>query len=263
MYFPNTIPAALVRCFLTLLTGALVAGAEPPVSPVSPVSPPPLAPSVKLPGLSIDVVKRQVDVDATICLTNGALELIACTKDSKEHESIIVVGARASHIHAALLLLGAKAGSPAMRRPLDGDNIRWLDIPPSGDLIDIFLVCPDAEGKMVERPLSDFVCRTDEDEDEEEPAAKAAAKKFPSSFLFAGSLMRKNAEGPAEYLAESSGNIISIATFGDELLCLPDIESQENGSLLWQIDTTHLPKLGTKVTLRLRPQKQPAKEPKK
>jgi hypothetical protein len=52
--------------------------------------------------------------------------------------------------------------------------------------------------------------------------------------------------------------VISIATFGDELLCLPGVHSHENGSLMWQVDATELPKVGTKVTLRLRPRVQPA-----
>ncbi|HUT11365.1 MAG TPA: hypothetical protein VMY42_12770 [Thermoguttaceae bacterium] len=50
----------------------------------------------------------------------------------------------------------------------------------------------------------------------------------------------------------------AIATFGDELLCLPEVHSRDNDSLMWQIDSTHLPEVGTKVTLRLRPQVKPA-----
>ena len=65
-----------------------------------------------------------------------------------------------------------------------------------------------------------------------------------------------------EYLADRSGHVISIATFGDELLCLPEVHSQDNGALMWRIDPTHLPKPGTKVTLRLRFQKAPASKPK-
>ena len=255
MHFPNIIPSMSARCSIVFMAGALVSAAEPPAAP------PPAAPPVKLPGISIDVAKRNVDVDATVCLENGALELIACTKDSKEHESLIVIAARPSHIHAALLLLGAKNGTPAMRKPVDDEAVRWVDVPPSGDLIDVFLVCPDADGKMIERPLGDFVRHVSEQDGE--PDAKKAAGKFPSSFLFAGSHIQKNDKEPPLYLAESSGNIISVATFGDELLCLPEIESQDNGSLAWEIDTKHVPKLGTKVILRLHPHKQPKVEPKK
>jgi hypothetical protein len=52
-----------------------------------------------------------------------------------------------------------------------------------------------------------------------------------------------------------SGNVISIATFGDELLCLPFHQTQENDALMWQIKRKSLPEVGTEVTLRLRPKK--------
>jgi hypothetical protein len=75
--------------------------------------------------------------------------------------------------------------------------------------------------------------------------------------LFAGSQLVGDGPGPRKYLAGVSGNVISIATFGDELLCLPDVSGHDNGSLLWEIDATHLPAVGSKVTLRLRPQLKP------
>jgi hypothetical protein len=40
-----------------------------------------------------------VDVEAKVCLREGLLELVACTKDTKEHESLVVVEAKPSHIH--------------------------------------------------------------------------------------------------------------------------------------------------------------------
>jgi hypothetical protein len=55
-------------------------------------------------------------------------------------------------------------------------------------------------------------------------------------------------------LSDQSGNVISIATFGDELLCLPAIHSQNNDALMWQVNATNLPAVGSNVTLRLRPQ---------
>ncbi len=59
--------------------------------------------NIELPGLLINFQKRCVDLEATICLDAGLLELIACTKGSKEHESIVAVAARPMHIHTALL----------------------------------------------------------------------------------------------------------------------------------------------------------------
>jgi len=217
--------------------------------------------NLKLPGLVVNFQKRCVDVESSICLDEGMLELIACTKGSKEHESIVAIEARPMHLHTALLLLGAKSGNPAMRQPVDEEGTRWIDVPPKGSPVDVYLVFKNREGKMVEHPIGDFVGRTENGADQQPVADGNGAdddNEFPHTFLFAGSLLRGNGPGPRKYLSDLSGNVISIATFGDELLCLPGVSGHDNGSLMWQVDATELPKVGSKVTLRLRPQVQPA-----
>jgi hypothetical protein len=219
------------------------------------------SPSLKLPGLTINSEARSVDIEATICLDEGALELVACTKGTKEHESILTVAARPIHIHTALLLVGAKNGNPAMRKPLDEEFTRWVDLPPRGDLIDVFLEFKDSTGQLVERPISDFIVRRGDHSEEPGSPEAVARSRFPNTFIFAGSQISDAGTGQREYLADGSGHVISIGTFGDELLCLPDVHSHDNGALLWHIDPTHLPKLGTKVTLRLRLKNHPTPKP--
>jgi hypothetical protein len=231
----------------------LASGIEKSAQPTSCATQPP-EPALKLPGLTINAKERCVDIEATVCLDKGSLELIACTGKSKVHESVISVEARPAHIHTALLLLGARNGNPSMRRPLNEEKTRWVDIPPKGDLIDVFLEFKDASGKLVERPIGDFIARNKGAGGESglgTPEAKETAR-FPTSFVFAGSQVRDNAEAPKAYLADISGHVISISSFGDELLCLPEFHSQDNGALTWRVDPTHLPKRDTKVTLRLR-----------
>jgi len=231
----------------------LDSGIEKSAQPASNASQPPV-PALKLPGLTINAKERFVDIEATVCLDRGSLELIACTKNGKVHESVVSVEARPAHIHTALLLLGARNGNPSMRRPLNEEQTRWVDIPPKGDLIDVFLEIKDASGKLVERPIGDFIARSKGAGGESSlgtPEAKEAAR-FPTTFIFAGSQLHDNGEAPRAYLADISGHVISISSFGDELLCLPEFHSQDNGALTWRIDPTHLPKRDTKVTLRLR-----------
>jgi len=224
---------------------------------------------VKLPGMVIDVEKQCVDLEGAICLDKGLLELVACTKGSKEHESIVAVSGRAMHIHTALLLLGADNGHPAMRTPVDEEKTRWVNVPPRGDPIDVFLVTTNKDGMAIERPISDFIVRSSQRVDEVDGAfitAPSQAEKrgtekearLPHTFLFAGSHLRDNGAGSRQYLADLSGNLISIATFGDELLCLPFHQTQENDALMWQVKPESLPKAGTNVTLRLRPNKSKA-----
>lgn len=113
--------------------------------------------NLKFPGLAINVQERCVDVESSVCLHRGALELVACTKGTKEHESIVAIQAKPMHIHAALLLLGAKPGSPATRQQLGDKSERWFDVPPSGGPVDVFLVLKDKEGTLVEHPISEFI----------------------------------------------------------------------------------------------------------
>ena len=221
---------------------------------------------VKLPGMVIDVEERHIDLEATICLDKGFLELIACTKGSKEHESVVAMSSKAMHVHTALLLLGANNGHPAMRKPVDKEQTRWITVPPRGDAIDLFLVVKNKDGKEIERPISDFIMKSSERVDEVDgdilvsPNANVRQgdgkeADLPHTFLFVGSHLRDVGSGPRQYLADLSGNVISIATFGDELLCLPEHQTQDNGSLTWRIKPNSLPKVGTKVVLRLRPQR--------
>ena len=243
---------------MSLLTNTLRADEVTPTKP-------PCRP-VKLPGLVVDFEKQCVDLEAKICLDKGLLELIACTRGSKEHESIVAVSAKAMHIHTALLLLGATNGHPAMRKQIGQKEKRWVNVPPRGDPIGVFLVTTNKDGKTTEKPISDFIVRSKGRVDEVDGvivAPKQTTKRrnkkqasLPHTFIFAGSQLRDNGAGPRLYLAESSGNLISIATFGDELLCLPFHQTQKNDALMWRVKPKSLPKTGTKVTLRLRPKKQ-------
>lgn len=215
---------------------------------------------VKLPGMLINLEHRYVDLEATVCLDQGCLELIACTKGSKEHESIVAVTARPMHIHTALLLLGATNGNPAMRKPANEQETRWVDVPPRGDLVDVYLVFKNSGGDLVEDPISDFVKRSDNGSDDssaestdDRTGPNYEEDTFPRSFIFAGSHVVEEEGGQRKYLADVSGNVISIATFGDEVLCLPGRHTQANDALMWQVDAAKLPKVGSKVTLRLRP----------
>ncbi|MHC4885529.1 MAG: hypothetical protein ACYTGH_10635, partial [Planctomycetota bacterium] len=50
--------------------------------------------TINLPGYSIDLAKREVRMEAEICLDQGILEYLACTPGTFEHESIVVTSAK-------------------------------------------------------------------------------------------------------------------------------------------------------------------------
>lgn len=201
---------------------------------------------VKLPGLRINADEGYVDIEAEICLDKGGLELVACKVGTKEHESIVTVAAQPMHIHIALLLLGLESGSPAM--PVDSEQSDSAFRPPQGQLVEVFLVMEDGDGEPREFSISDFITRA------EGPGAAEDSEvyEFPNTFVFAGSIVQPTGEGESVYVADYSGHVISIVTFGDELLCLPGISWPDYQNMMWMIDPTILPEVGTKVTLRLR-----------
>ena len=209
--------------------------------------------NLKLPGIQLNLDERSIDVNATVCLHKGLLELVACTKGSKEHESIISIEARPVHIHTALLLFGAKPGTPTLRRAAGADGVRWIPVEPAGDRVHVSLVFPDAKGKLQEHSIEKFIALAQPKKISGLKEDKAPPRKFPSSFLFAGSHLVADGAGPKKYLCEQSGNVISISSFGDELLCLPEVFGHKNDGLIWEVNSKGLPKIGQQVILRLRP----------
>ena len=207
---------------------------------------------LNLPGIKLNLEERCVDVNATVCLHKGLLELVACTKGTKEHESILSVAARPMHIHTAMLLMGASPGTPAMRKAQEGVLTRWVPVEPAGDPVCVSLVFAESKGKPQEYPIQKFISPAQPDEISGIPGNKKLAT-FPASFLFAGSHLVENGAGPRKYVCEQSGNVISISTFGDELFCLPGIHGHQNDGLTWQVNSNGLPGIGEQVILRLRP----------
>jgi len=101
---------------------------------------------LQFPGVAINVQERCVmwKVPSAFIEARWSCRL---HKGTKEHESIVAIAAKPVHIHAALLLLGAKPGSPATRQQ--------LGIKPSAGStfhqrrpVDVFLVLKGKEGKM-------------------------------------------------------------------------------------------------------------------
>ena len=86
----------------------------------------------------LDKPGNRVLLKAQVVLRTGLLEMLCCLKKTKEHESILAVDSKAHVVHAGLLALDAKPGTP----------VRFLPEyrPPTGQKIDIFLRWTDPTG---------------------------------------------------------------------------------------------------------------------
>ena len=79
-------------------------------SPAAAADPVPLNPQQTV---LLDLANRKLLLKTKVVLREGVLEMLICKTQTKEHESILSVDSEAYLIHAGLLALGAKPGTPA------------------------------------------------------------------------------------------------------------------------------------------------------
>ena len=97
----------------------------------------------------LDKKNKRVLLKTHVVLQRGALEMLICKKQTKEHESILSVDAQAYVIHTGLLALDAKPGTPF--------RIDTEFHPPTGQKIEIFLNWTDDTGKTHRVPAQSWI----------------------------------------------------------------------------------------------------------
>jgi len=179
----------------------------------------------------IDPKRKMVVVDGTVCLRRGTLEMFACPKGTKEHESVVAVNGLPSVIHAGLLAVGAKAGTPVRFRPEYQ--------PPTGSTIEVWVLWRDEQGQPRKVPAQQWIrdVRT--------------KKPMPYDWVFAGSgFWTDDQSGQRRYHGDA-GDFICVSNFPTATLDIPVESSQSDEQLLFEAFTDHIPNLGTKVRLVL------------
>ncbi len=203
------------------------------------------------PHVRADVQARIVEFDAVVPIvlddpeSDVFLEVLVCTPDTKEHETLLVTQARPSNVHAALLLLGLVPGRPGAWR-LEGDHV--VPEPPVGPAVRVEFAWKDAAGAQRVEPAWSWVRRIDTGE-----------TLGATNWVFAGSkFIRFTPPAGAErevYDADYSGALVGLSTFGGETLALPTMHSPEESveEPVWIADSAKAPPLGTPVVVRLSP----------
>jgi hypothetical protein len=198
---------------------------------------------VQIETVTLDLGKREARFKSEVVLRSGPLELLACKAGTKEHESILATDAEPSHLHAALLALGLTPGRAA-RWIEDADFVRA--IPPRGPHLRISLRWQDAQGKAHEADAASWL--TVSGEDGTEP---------PQHWIFIGSRMMPD----GEYLADSSGDIITVANFMEAVIDVPFESSRSNEQLEFEANQKVIPPVGTPVTVVVSPMPGAEKSP--
>ena len=186
---------------------------------------------------------KAVEFSGTIAVDHRVfLEVLACPKNTKEHESLVVTAAAPSHVHAALLLIGLVPGSPGFN---DWRGSTLKTTAPTGPAVEVTLIAPN----LPQQPLSNFAVRSQTDQSLTDHLNGRA-------FVFAGSTFAANKEdpnGPQRYRADADGTLIGLSMFGGETVACPDPFNPDSGVEAPQwLSAPTLPPRGTAVTVQLR-----------
>lgn len=220
----------------------------------------------------LDVPNKRVVMVGEVCLREGQLEMFACVRRTKEHESILTVPTAIAEfedpnfkgsgnpyaplalaVHVGLMAAGAEFGNPARFVP---------DYQPArGSEIEVTLFWSDDKGVRHRARAQDWV------------RSHATQKPMTHPWVFGGSRFYVDDKtGEKTYLAEE-GDFICLSNFPTAMLDLPVASPNENNALVFEALTEAIPPMKTKVTIVLTPKPgsfqkkpeekkpEPAKEP--
>jgi hypothetical protein len=190
--------------------------------------------------LWIDPKRKLVIVDGQVCLREGQLEMFACPRGSKEHESIVSVNSKAQYVHAALMAIGAQPGKPVSFDP----SYR----PASGPIVDVYVLWEDKDGKRNRVRAQEWIKELKTD------------RAMSHSWVFAGSGFWTDETTGQRFYQADGGDFICVSNFPTATLDLPVASTQDNQDLLFAAWTERIPPLGTKVRLVLIPRLEEKKE---
>jgi hypothetical protein len=206
-----------------------------PVEPEAPAAPEAIAP---FPGVTLIPGGKRVELEAVVCLHAGWLEQIACMPGTREHESLVVVKAKPSHVHAALLLAGFEPGAPGTWALVED---AYTFRKPKGSALAVSFRWTNSDGAEVNDPARTWI--RDHLRKHEFP---------PDPWIFGGSMLEPAWEGEGErYVADDSGSIIGLVTFGDEVIGFSQVLADQAAVRApeWELDTDRVPEVGTPVVV--------------
>ena len=209
------------------------------------------------PQIRVDRTRGVIECRVVSVLEVGFLEQYVCSVGTREHESLFAFEGKASELHAALLLVGCRPGQPGSWReapPVEQptnpptENHRFVAVPPTGEPLELSIELPDGS----RQPLTYFVRASPVGQ----PTNSTNQTELipPRRFVFAGSRFRTDQRTGAErYIADGSGSIVGLVTFGDETIAAEDVIPDQVSAAepVWEAFSERMPKPGTRLTLRI------------
>lgn len=205
-----------------LLTGwawAAASGGEPAAAPVWKDG------VAHLGSVRVDPRTRTVLADGWVNQVSGPIELLACGKGGKTHESVFVLDVHPLDLQTGLLLLGLEPGTPPSGLGQPGAAGPVLDIHVDWEL----------KGKRRSLPAERFILHVERQQ---------PLKKIP--WLFTGSTIE---DGEFKALAEES----LVATYWDPWAILNIGDPAGADDEILAVNKRLIPPLNTPITMRFRP----------
>lgn len=234
---PPMIRWLISACFVFAL-GGIGVGA-PQVAPGAADKPEKITLRDFAPGVRIDWKYLTVEIDSEVVLREGPLELLACSPQTREHESILVVKAKPLNILRAMGLIGLEPGSPVR---YDEKTDRWS--PASGESLDLRVRC---EGAPPGEPVSATSWLAD---------TKSGKPPARIDWIFAGS----RAVAGGRFGADLEGTVACVVDFDTALISPATQHSADNEELWLKANTEAIPPRGTHCTLLVRSAYRPTVE---
>jgi hypothetical protein len=181
----------------------------------------------------VDPKEKTVIVEGQVALREGMLEMFACTRNTKEHESIISANTKAYLVHTGLVALGAEPGHPVRFQP--------QYMPPTGTEIEVLVRYLDEKGKLQTARAQDWI----KDNHTGKPMA------YP--FVFAGSSFYVDPDTNKQHYQGEHGDFVCVSNFSTAVLDIPVKSSKSNEELEFEALTKKIPPLGAPVHLVFKP----------
>ena len=194
---------------------------------------PPNARPISDKKLWVDLKKKRVYVDGYVTMREGPLEMFACPIGTKEHEAIIATLAQSSEVHAALLAVGSRSGTPVQFLP--------EFVPATGQRIRVWICYHDEDKKFQVADAKHWVKNS------------RTKKTLQTDWVFSGSGFWKDPNDGREYYRADGGDMICVSNFSTAMMDLPIASSAEANALQFSPNTAVIPQRGTPIRMVLYP----------
>lgn len=180
-------------------------------------------------GLWIDLKRKWVIVDGSVCVREGPLEMFICPAQTKEHESVLTTPIDAEAVHTSLLAIGAKTGSPVQFQP---EYKRA-----TGSVIDIVVVWVDENQKVKASLAQDWIKKGN------------TRKTMQYAWVFGGSGYWKNPNTNETIYYGNDGSLVCLSNFPTATIDLPVESSNSNAARLYYANTSKIAPLKAPVRI--------------